>query len=434
MLKASEAKWEDGCISIEAGAGIAALARLVEHNPNLFHDLTPKDGDKNKTLLAARIYSYVQCVSNSLFTLVLSLLSPRRTFLISHGHLDHILSLVLAAGALPAPIPLSIPRSPVPLSRRRIMGLKGVLDDIAQMFNGRIWPSLANDSLDPGTHHSMYLYDPVTPYLLPTNAIDHAAVYAPLNPQLSVLAVPVSHGTTLGTNNTYNSSAFFIRHNATHRQFLFFGDVEPDTIALRPSTRSVWALAATLVVSSPNQLLSTIFLECSYEQSRPDHLLYGHLSPPHVLREMQALATEIVWLRQPFLKQFSNTTAASEENGGFRKRHRKNFFSQALWRSRSRDRNLSLLPSPVSPVESPTSATENKILDREQLRGALAGMRLFIIHCKDPLTADDLSDPSRPIAHVITDQVKALVGAEQLGLEVLPAEQGTRIGTPISLK
>jgi len=60
LLKASEAKWEDGCISIEAGSGMATLARLLEHNPNLFHDLTPKDGDKNKTLLAARIYSYVQ--------------------------------------------------------------------------------------------------------------------------------------------------------------------------------------------------------------------------------------------------------------------------------------------------------------------------------------------------------------------------------------
>lgn len=364
---------------------------------------------------------------------VLNFFSPCRTFLISHGHLDHILSLVLAAGALPAPVPLSIPRSPVPLSRRRIMGLKGVLDDITQIFNGRIWPSLANDSLDPDVHHSMYLYDPIKPYLLSTNAIDHAAVYAPLNPQLSVLAVPVSHGTILGTNNTYNSSAFFIRHNATHRQFLFFGDVEPDTIALRPSTRSIWAIAASLVVSSPNQLLSTIFLECSYEQSRPDHLLYGHLSPRHVLREMQALATEIVWLRQPYLKQSTNITAATEENGGFRKRHRKNFFSQTLWRSRSRDKVLSLLPSPVSPIEPPTSPTETNILDREQLRGALAGVRLFIIHCKDPLAAGDLSDPSRPIAHVITDQVKALVGAEQLGLEVLAAEQGTRIGAPIFL-
>jgi len=95
---------------------------------------------------------------------------------------------------------------------------------------------------------------------------------------------------------------------------------------------------------------------------------------------------------------------------------------------------MTLLPSPVSPIESPIAATESSILDREQLRGALTGVRLFIIHCKDPLTADDLSDPSRPIAHVITDQVKALVGAEQLGLEVLPAEQGTRIGAPISLK
>ena len=39
---------------------MGALARLVEQNPNLFHDLAPKDTDKDKTLLAARIYSYVQ--------------------------------------------------------------------------------------------------------------------------------------------------------------------------------------------------------------------------------------------------------------------------------------------------------------------------------------------------------------------------------------
>ena len=313
------------------------------------------------------------------------------------------------------------------------MALKGVLDDLAQIFNGRTWPSLANDSVHPDVHHTMYLYDPLTPYLPLTNATGHTPVYTPLNPQLSVLSVPVSHGTILGTNKTYNSSAFFIRHNATHRQFLFFGDVEPDTIALRPRTRSVWALAASLVVSSPNQLLSTIFLECSYEQSRPDHLLYGHLSPPHVLREMQALATEIVWLRRPYLK-LSSSVATSEENAAFRKRHRKNFFSQALWRSRSRDKIMTSLPSsPISEPPSPTTA-EYSILDREQLRGALAGVRLFIIHCKDPLTADATSDPSRPIAHVIADQVKALVGAEQLGLEVLPAEQGTRIGASLSSK
>jgi hypothetical protein len=60
LLKASEARWEDGCISIEAGSGMAALARVLEHNPNLFYDLAPKDGNENKTLLAARIYSYIQ--------------------------------------------------------------------------------------------------------------------------------------------------------------------------------------------------------------------------------------------------------------------------------------------------------------------------------------------------------------------------------------
>lgn len=93
---------------------------------------------------------------------------------------------------------------------------------------------------------------------------------------------------------------------------------------------------------------------------------------------------------------------------------------------------MTLLPPTVSSIGPPTPATAgHTILDREQLRGALAGIRLFITHCKDPLTADAISDPSRPIAQVITDQVKALVGAEQLGLEVLPAEQGTRVGAPI---
>ncbi len=48
-------------------------------------------------------------------------------FLISHAHLDHILGLVLGSASLPG--------------KRSVFGLKPTLENILDMFNGKIWPS-----------------------------------------------------------------------------------------------------------------------------------------------------------------------------------------------------------------------------------------------------------------------------------------------------
>lgn len=59
----------------------------------------------------------------------------------------------------------------------------------------------------------------------------------------------------------------------------------------------------------------------------------------------------------------------------------------------------------------------------EDLRGALDGLRVYVIHCKDGSDADDT-----PMREVIVAQVRALVEAKGLGAEILAAEQGMRIG------
>ncbi|WWD17019.1 hypothetical protein CI109_101455 [Kwoniella shandongensis] len=162
--------------------------------------------------------------------------------------------------------------------------------------------------------------------------------YQPLHPELpfSVSTYPLVHGLT--SRGHYDSSAMFIQcrpsgeapkrpernpsptisTNAngngngnglanrtedkdTGRQLLFFGDLESsfrkpgeeEVDAMRKDlagemNRTIWTQAAK---SWKEGKLAGIFIECSYESSRPAGLMYGHLSPPSLWHEMQTLAT-----------------------------------------------------------------------------------------------------------------------------------------------
>jgi len=84
---------------------------------------------------------------------------------------------------------------------------------------------------------------------------------------------------------SYETSAFFIKSKGG-KEFCFFGDVEPDSISLTPRNRRVWSEVASRFASG---ILNTVFIECSYLSSRPSAILYGHLSPPHILDELETL-------------------------------------------------------------------------------------------------------------------------------------------------
>jgi 3',5'-cyclic-nucleotide phosphodiesterase len=202
---------------------------------------------------------------------------------------------------------------------------------------------------------------------------------------VSVKAMPVLHGQN-DTLGDYESSAFFIRHDPSGQEFLFFGDVSPDSLAASPQTIAVWRAAAPKIPAT----LSTIFIECSWPAGRPDEQLYGHLSPEHLVDELAALAAEVTAVR----------AAAAAAAKGSRA-------DEALPERKKKRRRRNKSVEGVSPSE------------------PLAGLRVYVMHCKEDLE----QKYSRPIYHVIRDQVEALVRAKGLGAEVLSAEQGMTIST-----
>ena len=197
---------------------------------------------------------------------------------------------------------------------------------------------------------------------------------------VSVRTMPLLHGQN-DTIGDYQSSAFFVRHDASGQQFLFFGDVAPDSLAVHaPQTIAVWRAAAPLIPHA----LAVLFIECSWPSGRPDEQLYGHLSPEHLVDELVALAAEVTAVR---------LAKAAEAPPPEPKRRRK---------KRKRRRKMPADPPPP-----------------------LAGLRVYIIHCKEDLEGKY----NRPISEVIRDQVDALVRAKGLGAEVLSADQGMTIST-----
>ena len=182
----------------------------------------------------------------------------------------------------------------------------------------------------------------------------------------------ISHGKN--DSGLYESSCFFVKHVPTKHEFVFFGDVEPDSVAVKPKNVTVWRAAAPKI---PHDL-SAVFIECSYPVGRPNETLWGHLSPEHLVEEMITLATEVVLARQ--------SKGSKARSARPRKKPKRN-------------------PLPA-----------------EALHGALAGLRVYIMHCKEQFSTE------RPINHVIGDQCREMLAPHKLGLELLTADQGMKIG------
>lgn len=95
------------------------------------------------------------------------------------------------------------------------------------------------------------------------------------------------HGQQEYAQPVVDSTAFFIRADASGKEILIFGDVEPDSLSLCPRNHVVWSEAAHKI---SHGLLSGVFIECSYNDSQRDDHLFGHLAPRHLIAELQTLA------------------------------------------------------------------------------------------------------------------------------------------------
>ncbi|KAI0075488.1 cyclic-AMP phosphodiesterase [Panus rudis PR-1116 ss-1] len=344
LLKPREQPWHEGIIALEAGSGVGALDAILRRNPTAF-GRRPSEGPSNAAshYTAHEVYSWIRC------------------FLITHGHLDHVNSLVLSAGSLKGPA-------------RRIYAARETLEDLESVFSDRCWPNLASWKDDDSENALVYS-------VLATDREYHS-----ITKDVSVLPMPLSHGKTR-TNTLYKSTAFFLRHTPSKQELLFFGDVEPDSIASTPLTHDVWRTAAPKIVA---KTLSTIFIECSWPSGRQSDMLYGHLDPEHLCEELTALAKAVVHARQ----QQGSSTGSPGTQSPARKRQKTDEGS---------GRSASSGEPPIT--------------------GVLKGVRVYIMHCKD----DVRGRFDEPIHQVITDQVYKLVDDMQLGAEIIAVEQGMHI-------
>ena len=195
--------------------------------------------------------------------------------------------------------------------------------------------------------------------------------------------MPLTHGHT-ETRSIYESAAYFLWDNATERESLFFGDVEPDSISLGPQTKSIWKAAAPKIPHT----LPPIFIECLWTSDQPDDPPFGHLNPVHLVNEPMALVLEVYKVKNNL---HSASALIVEGIAGPDTRTRKG-----------------RKPSPVS---------------LDLLRGMLNGVTIYIVHCQ----SDVGGKYNRPVAQIIGAEARALVDKKELGVEAVMLEQGTRI-------
>lgn len=151
LLKPADQDWQDGSIVVEGGSWLGALTDVLEQQgpDSAFYDFEFPSTTPSAYLRAGLMASF------------------SRAFLISHAHLDHILGLVLGSASLPG--------------KRTVFGLKPTLENILDMFNGKIWPKLASWKEDePHTMYHMRSLDNQRPFSV--------------SETLSVLPFALSHG------------------------------------------------------------------------------------------------------------------------------------------------------------------------------------------------------------------------------------------------
>lgn len=169
-----------------------------------------------------------------------------------------------------------------------------------------------------------------------------------------------------------DSTAYFLRDDYTQREVLIFGDVEPDSLSLCPRTHIVWQEAARKIA---HNILGGIFIECSYDDSQADAVLFGHLNPKHLIAELQNLASMVVDAKASRLAEQGNKKrkrsgpngldnfARSAGSEGSHKRsrsivHQSTAFESTRRRSTSNDNGVKDLTSSSSSGASATDQYE----------------------------------------------------------------------------
>ncbi len=194
-------------------------------------------------------------------------------YLITHAHLDHVAGLMIAS---------------VDDINKPIYGLPSTLTVLKNsLFNWQAWPNFTDGGKAPQLNK----------YAL--QAVNTNAVFPIKNTDMTAQAFELSH-------NGVISTAYLIRQG--NSSMLCVGDTGPDVIEPGNQLATLWQAIADELIAGR---LKAIIIEVSYVNARPDKLLFGHLTPKHLLVELSHLAS----LVGPASVNLTGELASGEKGG-----------------------------------------------------------------------------------------------------------------------
>lgn len=198
--------------------------------------------------LSHNAFKYLAVKSdNSLSTIGQILHHHIKGYLISHGHLDHVAGLLIAS-----------PED----NNKPIYGLTSVNQTMSDTyFNWQAWANFT-DRGKPPLLNKYQVIDLVPQQRVKLN-----------NTALSVTAFSLSH--------PLESTAFVIEYQ--DNLFVYFGDTGPDKVEKQGKLAMVWEYLAKQMRTKN---LRGLAIEVSFDNSQPDYLLFGHLTPKWLLSEL----------------------------------------------------------------------------------------------------------------------------------------------------
>ncbi|KAF1347384.1 hypothetical protein EJ07DRAFT_169721 [Lizonia empirigonia] len=450
LVRSTATKWsKNSVLAVDAGSHLAAITRILEQHFPLVSEPRPQSPPKVDSIHGGRARTNDEETSPTTQLIPMSDDSGAETplsddempleittlldgvaranalhvvrehvstYLITHPHLDHLSGFVVNTAAFHN---TSRPK--------RLAALPFTVQAIkTHIFNNIIWPNLTDEDGGVGlvsfqrlaeggnialgqgkeevSHgHCMrgpgHVHRGSNADLQEMPGLQHAS--AALHQEQDRRSSYVAANNIPADHCVIDSSAFFIRTESTMttptKEILIFGDIEPDSLSLSPRTAIIWAEAAPKIAAG---ILTGIFIECSYTDAQADAVLFGHLSPRHLLTELQNLADLVKTAR-------TEHEQARESARQGRKRKRASIdtpLSSTYPHSQADDDLMTdYAPSngptgthtPNPPPSNPATSSAQPRIAFRSFESPLKGLKVVIIHVKDtcedgPLVGDTI--------------------------------------------
>jgi 3',5'-cyclic-nucleotide phosphodiesterase len=173
-------------------------------------------------------------------------------YFISHAHLDHVAGLLIAATD--------------DVGHKPVYALASTNEALSRdYFNWSAWPNFADRGEAPALGRYLLTDEPAGQSFKIADTALTGTIY------------PLSHDRVV-------SSMLLLKSGDDY--FAYFGDTGPDALSNAHRLAAIWQVLGPLV---RRHALKGLLIETSFPNDVPDKLLFGHLTPAWLLRELHAL-------------------------------------------------------------------------------------------------------------------------------------------------